>query len=154
MILFYRSMSAPTEQFTWLVGLPTGVRTRVCYDSPNGAHPLTPEVVRKRYLAEVRNSELVFWHMADRSIGGVRAGIDEVAWNDADIEYFETSFCRPAKGAGYALLSARMHDGKSQAIVASDQYDRDIHDWHLAAAGLLERIYPGLVRTRDDGYDA
>jgi len=142
------------EQLEWFVGSPTGIRTRVCYDTPSGAHPLTPEQIRQRYTAEVRNSALVVWHLPDSGIGGVRAGIDEVAWHDADIAYFETSFCRPAKGSGDFWLTAQRHDGNTLSILLSDQYDSAIHEWHVAAASLLERIYPGLTRTRDNGYDA
>ena len=147
-------MNTTAEQLDWFVGLPTGARTRVCYNSPNGVHLLTPEPVRKRYLAEVSNSGLVVWHLRERNIGGIRAGIDEVAWNDADIAYFETSFCRPAKGSGYVLLEAHCRSGRSFSILYSDRYNSVIHEWHLAAASLLDHIYPGFTRQRDDGFDA
>ena len=147
-------MRTDAERLDWFVGSPTGIRTRVCYDTPSGAHPLTPEQVRQRYIAEVCNSALVVWHLPDSGVTGVRAGIDEVAWHDADIAYFETSFSRPAKGSGYVQLAAQCHNGQTRAILSSDQYDSAIHEWHLAAARLLERIYPGFTRTRDDGYDA
>ena len=147
-------MKPNAEQLDWFVGSPTGVRTRVDYDTPSGGHPLTPEQIRQRYASEVRNSALVVWHLPDSGIGGVRAGIDEVAWHDTDIAYFETSFCRPAKGSGHVWLTAQCHNGQTRSILSSDQYDSAIHEWHLAAAALLERTYPGFTRTRDDGYDA
>jgi hypothetical protein len=147
-------MKTGAEQLDWLVGLPVGIRTRVCFDSPSGAHPLTPEHIRQRYIAQIRNSALVVWHLPDAGIGGVRAGIDEVAWHDADIVCFETSFCRPAKGSGHVFLSAERRSGQPLAILSSDQHDSAIHDWHCTAAALLERAYPGLIHIRDDGYDA
>jgi hypothetical protein len=142
------------EKIDWFVGSPVGIRTRVCFESPSGAHPLTPEHIRRRYVSEVRNSALVVWHLPGVGIGGVRAGIDEVAWHDADIAYFETSFCRPGKGPGDVWLTARLHNGRTLSIILSDHYDPAIFNWHLSAAALLERTYPGLTRTRDEGYDA
>jgi hypothetical protein len=142
------------EQLDWLVGSPVGVRTRVCFEAPSGAHPLTPSHIRQRYLAEVRDAALVVWHAGIGGIGGVRAGSDEIAWLDADIAYFETSFCRPAKGTGYVWLCAHYRDGQKHTILFSERYDISIHEWHLAAAKLLEQTYPGLTRTRDDGYDS
>jgi hypothetical protein len=142
------------EQFDWFVGSPIGIRTRVCYDAPSGVHPLTPESVRQRYTAEIHNSALVVWHLPDRGVAGVRAGIDEVAWHDADVAYFETSFCRAAKGPGYVWLTAERHNGQTRTILSSDRYDDVTREWHLTVAMLLERIYPGLTRTRDSGYDA
>jgi hypothetical protein len=142
------------EQLEWFVGSPTGIRTRVCYDTPSGAHPLTPEQIRQRYTTDVHNSALVVWRLPDSGIGGVRAGIDEVAWRDADIAFFETAFCRPAKGAGAVSLTAQRHDGKTLSILLSDRYDSATHEWHVNVASLLERIYPGLTRSHDNGYDA
>ena len=147
-------MKLNAGQLDWFVGSPTGVCTRVDYDTPTGAHPLTPEQIRQRYTSEVRNSALVVWHLPDSGIGGVRAGVDEVAWHDADIAYFETSFCRPAKGSGHVWLAAQCHNGQTRSILSSDRYETAIHEWHLAAAALLERTYPGFTRTRDNGHDA
>ncbi len=142
------------EPLEWLVSALLGVRTRVCFDTPSGAHPLTPEPIRQRYALEVRKAALVVWHLPSSGLGGVRAGIDEVTWRDADIAHFETSFCRPAKGSGYVWLSAQSRNGQTLGILLSDQYTRAIYEWHLAAASLIERTYPGLTRVRDDGYDA
>ena len=138
----------------WSVGSPVGPHTRVCFGAPSGEHPLTPEPIRRRYLAQVHDAALVVWHLSDHGLGGVRAGIDEVTWRDTDIAYFETSFCRPAKGAGNVWLAARLRDREVLSILLSDRYDDAIYEWHLAAALLIEHAYPGLHRLSDDGYDA
>ena len=138
----------------WSVGSPVGLRTRVCFGAPSGEHPLTPEPIRQRYLAQVLDAALVVWHLPASGLGGVRAGIDEVTWRDADILSFETRFCRPAKGSGNVWLAARCHDGQVLSILLSDRYDDAIYEWHLATASLIEHAYPGLHRLSDDGYDA
>ncbi len=143
-----------TEQLDWLVGSPTGIRTRICYEAPSGAHPLTPQHIRERYITEVRNSALVVWHSQDSNLGGIRAGIDEIAWRDADIEYFDTSFCRPAKGHGWVTLSLHPHNANLIPLICSDSYDETIYNWHKSVTALLERFYPGCTRLTDGGVDA
>ena len=142
------------EPLDWLVGFPVGVRTRVCFDAPSGAHPLTPEPVRRRYALEACNAALVVWHLPASGLGGVRSGVDEVTWRDIDIACFETRFCRPAKGPGYVWLAAQCRDGQILDLLLSDQYNPMLYEWHLTAASLVERTYPGHTRIRDDGYDA
>jgi hypothetical protein len=149
------STATPPAAFAWFVGSPTGIRTRICFDSPSGAHPLTPERIRARYTAEICNAALLVWRLPDSGLGGIRAGLDEVTWRDAEIVSFETSFCRPAKGSGNILLTAQRRDNlRPLPLLLSDQYEPPIHGWHKAAAALLERAYPGLTCVRDAGYDA
>jgi hypothetical protein len=147
-------MSVSAEQLTWCVGARTGPYTGVNFVSPSGSHPLTPEVVRQRYISEVHDSALVVWRLPIRNLGGVRAGIDEVAWRDSDIAHFETWLWRPAKGSGSVLLVAQLRNGQRLNILSSNRYEQGIYDWHLAAAALFEQIYPGLTRICDHGYDA
>ncbi len=142
------------EPLDWFVGSAVGVRTRLCFGAPSGAHPLTPESIRERYVREVHNAALVVWRLPKIGLGGVRAGIDEVTWRDIDITCFDTSFCRPAKGSGYVWLSAQCRDGQTLGVLLSDQYNRTIYEWHLATALLIESTYQGLTRICDDGYDA
>jgi len=142
------------QQIDWLVGPPLDIRSRLCFTSPSGANPITPDEIRQRCLAENRHSTVVIWRIRDRGIGGLRVGIDEVAWHDSDISHFETSFCRPAKGPGDVCLSACNQAGGLVSLIVSDHYDESILQWHMTIGACVEQLYPGLTRIRDGGCDA
>lgn len=138
----------------WEVASPLGVRTRICYIDPTGAHFLTPRIIRDRYRDSIKNSALVFWHLPELNLCGFRAGIDEITWTPADVLLYETSFCRPAKAGGYITLEATNKDQKATALIATDCYDENIMVSHRSIADILETHFPSKTKVCDYGYDA
>ena len=138
----------------WAVAFPLGVRTRICYIDPTGAHYLTPEIIRDRYRESIKDSSLVFWHLPEINLCGFRAGIDEITWKPADVVLYETSFCRPAKGSGYITLATTNKDQTATALIGTDCFEERILISHKIFAELLESHFPLQTSFRDNGYDA
>jgi hypothetical protein len=115
---------------------------------------LTPDAIRKRYTSDVVNSSLVIWRCADLERFGIRAGIDELAWELPRIDKIEFSFSRPAKGAGYLSLDVREKPGHhSKCAISADQFDAALLNWFRPLVTLLTDMFPGEMTERDEGYD-
>src|SRR5688572_6263205 len=124
----------------WEVLGPLPADLKLHYPSPEGAHPLTPEAVRTRYTESVRAGRAALWQ-AD-GCGGIRAGIDEVAWRDVDEPAFELQWVRPSKGPGDVVLFLHARGAEECPLLSARGFSVAVLGWLEALADRLERLYP------------
>ena len=142
---------------TWIEYRPLPAHARLNFPSPGGEHPLTPAAVRERYLASIADSRLVVWCDDEAGLAGVRAGIDEVAWElgSGAGTQVELEFAHPAKGSGYFVLSyLASPQARPTVIVQGDRFDKDHLDWHWGLQAALCKATGARASVMDVGADA
>ncbi|MCG8588617.1 MAG: hypothetical protein MJE66_04935 [Proteobacteria bacterium] len=134
-------------------GCPT--HGRVVYGPPDGRHPLTPPPVRDRYERECARLETVVWLDRSAGLAGLKSGVDEVAWECAELAFPVLSFSTPAKGRGWIDLSvAESPDATGLAILRCTLYDDPHHHWATTVATALAQALDTPLHVRDLGPDA
>ena len=141
----------------WIEYRPLPTHARLNFPSPGGEHALTPAAVRERYLAAIADRRLVAWCDEEADLAGVRAGIDEVAWELASGPgaSVELEFGRPARGSGYLVLSyVPGAHARPVVIVQANRFDEDHLAWFEGLQTALAEVTRARTRVVDAGADA